>query len=131
MINKTKKYYIEDNFNCSETTLRLANDYYHLNITEDDLKLISGFGGGFGCGMVCGNLCADIAVISKIFVKEKAHESSTLKQLCKAFVSEFRKKFGGTSCAYIKKRVAVDQNRCLKAVEENFELLKDFISRNS
>ena len=130
MKKNAKDYYIVENYNCAETTLRLANEYYKLNITEDDLKLVAGFGGGFGCGMTCGNLCADIAVLSKIYVEKKAHEGKTIGRLCKMFVSEFKKKFNGTSCAYIKKRVAVDQNRCLSAVEENFELLKDFISRN-
>lgn len=130
MKKNAEYYYLEKGFNCAETTLRLANDYYNLDISDDDLKLVAGFGGGFGCKLTCGNLCADMAVLSKLFVKEKAHENPEFGKLCKSFVYEYKKLFGGTTCLYIKKKMSTPETRCLKVVEDNFELLKDFVKRH-
>lgn len=130
MSENINSYYLEKDYNCAETTLRLANDYYKLNLTEDDLKLVAGFGGGFGSGLTCGDLCADMVVLSKILVKDRAHEDPSFKELCKKFVREFKSRFGGTTCRYLKKKNYVPGVRCLKNVDDNFEFLKEFISKN-
>ena len=51
---RLKSYYLDKDYNCAETTLRLINDKYDLGLAEEDYKLVSGFGGGFGCGITCG-----------------------------------------------------------------------------
>ena len=119
--------YLKNDFNCAESTLRAANQDYNLNLKVEDLKLSAGFGGGMGCGLTCGLLAADIMVLSMVFVKSRAHEDPAFKTLCKDFVSEFRKQFGGTTCLYIKKKCANPSTRCLSAVEANYTLLQQFI----
>ncbi len=127
MTKTIKDYYINENFNCAEATIRAANDFYELKMSDEEMKLIAGFGGGMGCGLVCGCLTADIAVLSKLFVKEKAHESDRIKKLCSLFISEFEKKFGNLNCSELKTTCSEPETRCLKLIESNFELLKEFI----
>lgn len=124
-------YYITEDFNCAEATLRAADDYFNLNMTDEDMKLVSGFGGGMGCGLACGCLTADIAVLSKLFVKERAHESDRIKKLCALFVSEFEKRFKDINCNELKKACSEPETRCLKLIESNFDLLKEFVKNNN
>lgn len=130
MANKISDLYLSKNYNCAEATLRQANKDFNLDLKEEDLVLSAGFGGGMGCGLTCGLLSADIMVLSKVFVKGKAHEVADFRNLCKTFVSAFRKKFGGTTCLYIKKKEAKPDIRCLNPVDSNYELLKQFIKEN-
>lgn len=41
-----QKYYVQGNYNCSETLIHAANEYYDLKLDEDSMKVLSGFGGG-------------------------------------------------------------------------------------
>ena len=68
-------YYTEYDYNCSETIVHAANEYYGLGITEDDMRMFAGFGGGMFSGLICGALAASVAVLSKIAVKDKAGKS--------------------------------------------------------
>ena len=40
-----KKYY-QSGYNCSETLLHACNETYQLDISEEDMKMMAGFGGG-------------------------------------------------------------------------------------
>ena len=35
------KYYYEDGYNCAEGILRAGNDYYHLGLHHEDMKMIA------------------------------------------------------------------------------------------
>ena len=43
-----KKYY-QSGYNCSETLLHACNETYQLDISEEDMKMMAGFGGGMKC----------------------------------------------------------------------------------
>ena len=44
-----KKYY-QSGYNCSETLLHACNETYQLDISEEDMKIMAGFGGGMFIG---------------------------------------------------------------------------------
>ena len=68
-----KKYY-QSGYNCSETLLHACNETYQLDISEEDMKIMAGFGGGMFIGSTCGALVGSIAALSKMVCKTKAHE---------------------------------------------------------
>ena len=55
MLKETaKKYYFEGNYNCAETIIRAANDFYGLKLNDRDMIMVGGFGGGMQTGSSCG-----------------------------------------------------------------------------
>ena len=69
-----EKYYVNQNYNCAETLLHAANEYYDLQISEADMKMMAGFGGGMFVGSTCGAMVGCIAALSKMVIHTKAHE---------------------------------------------------------
>ncbi len=124
-----KKYYLENNYNCAETVFLAANEFYKLNLSNDDMKLLSGFGGGMMSGNICGALLASISMISYKYVKTKSHDD-------KAFVSEiinkelkaFDERFKALRCDEIKPANFKEGIRCLTTVEDALEILADVIN---
>ena len=64
-------YYKGKGMNCAETTLLAANEAWNLEIPEDSVKLMGGFGGGMGSGTVCGAISGGIAACTKRNGKHK------------------------------------------------------------
>ena len=56
-------FYREDRCNCAEAVLLAANAEYDLGLTDDQCKLVGGFGGGVGCGITCGALLGAVAAL--------------------------------------------------------------------
>lgn len=110
-----EKYYMEQNYNCSETMLRAANEYYHLDITKDDLRMMAGFGGGMFVGDTCGSIIGCIAALSKMTVKDKAHdERQTIRPLIQKFMINFKQIAGATKCTELKPKYNISKDkRCL------------------
>ena len=81
--DRVKEYYLEKDYNCAETTLHCINDEYGLGLTDEQIKLASGFGAGMGCGQTCGVLCAGIAALGKLLVDQRAHNTETGEYILK------------------------------------------------
>ena len=126
--DRAEQYFIGQDFNCAETALRAIRDEYALDISEDDLKLVSAVGGGMGCGKACGVLCGCLAAYGKMDVKNRAHEDKDFAFRCKAFCELFEKKLGSTQCSELKPVYRNDQTRCLKTVELGLEAFEEFIN---
>lgn len=122
-----REYFVTENHNCSETVIKLANDKYNLGITDNDLKLLSAFGGGMGCGGICGCLAACEAVLGKMFCQEKAHATEGFKDITGNFARKFEQEFGGIDCKDLKSQYAQKDVRCLTLVEKSLDLLDEYI----
>lgn len=122
-----KTFFVEENNNCAEAVLRLEAERLGLEIAEDDVKLVSAFGGGMGCGKTCGALCGALAVLGKLKVSGKAHETPGFKESCGAFVRCFEEKTGSTDCAALKPKYFDPEVRCLHLVELTDELFQAFL----
>lgn len=110
-----KKYYVEGNYNCSETLIHAANSYYDLQLDEESMKVLSGFGGGMFIGSTCGALIGSVAAISKKVIQSKAHEElDSFRPQIQKCVINFKKKLGGTDCKDIKPLHHDKESRCLK-----------------
>ena len=119
-------YYIDRDYNCAEATLRAANDEFGLNLSEDALKVVGGFGGGLGCESTCGALCSAMEVISRCAIKGRAHATEGFKELCANYVKRFEERLGGSCCSDVKKCYYAGDTRCLKAVEAAADVLEEY-----
>ena len=127
--DRAKKYYLDGNFNCAETALRAIRDEYSLEIAEDDLKLVSAFGGGMGCGKTCGALCGCLAAYGKMTVRERAKEDKSFSSKCRGICKAFGDKLGSTECAELKKIYKDSENHCLETVELALEAFEEYMNR--
>ncbi|RGW74772.1 hypothetical protein DWV56_07680 [Holdemanella biformis] len=97
-----KKYY-QSGYNCSETLLHACNESYQLDISEEDMKMMAGFGGGMFIGSTCGALVGSIAALSKMVCKTKAHDMlPELRPLIQKHTRNFKELLGNLDCAHIK-----------------------------
>lgn len=128
MRERAEELYIEKDYNCAETTLRLANEAFGLGLDEKALRLIGGFGGGFGCGSTCGALCGAMAAISSMTITERAHATENFKAICADYVAKFDSELGSTNCERLKEKYHTADKRCLKTVQLNADMLEEYLA---
>lgn len=107
--------------NCAETVLKMLGKKYNLNLTQDEMKLISGFGGGI-CGDICGALCGALAALGKYHVFECAHKTDQFVDTCHDFVNYFQKEMGGLTCTELYQKYATEQEGCLETVTRTLDV---------
>ncbi len=120
--NACLHYYLDEKKNCAVSILLGSNDYYSLNLSDDDYKLLIGFGGGIGCGYICGCLAGSIAVLGKFFSNRQ-----DFRPLCATFVKLFENELGSKDCSNIMKTCFDKNRRCAMAVEKTADLLEKYI----
>jgi len=122
------KYYFEGNYNCAETLLRAANDYYELGLHDFDMKLVGAYGAGIQCGNTCGAILSAAAVLSMKYVETKAHESPDIRKVGTELIRKFNMKYGSTLCKDIKPQSFKPEYRCQKTVEAACDILEEVIA---
>ena len=75
-------------YNCAECIIHAANEQWQLGMSEADMRMVSGFGCGMQCGDVCGALSAAICVISRMTVRDKAHDCPALQPLVQQMIAD-------------------------------------------
>lgn len=111
----TENYYLNENFNCAETLLHACNTKYRLGLSEDIMKMMGGFGGGMFIGSSCGALVGCNAALSKMMIKNKAHEElDIIRPAVLRLHHHFRHEAGGHTCVEIKPRLHSTETRCLQ-----------------
>lgn len=121
-----RDYFLGDDFNCAETTLRVINDRYGLGLREDDFKLVSGFGAGCGCGNICGALAGAIAAMGVMMVPQRAHATPGFKECCGEYCARFSEALGGTQCCDLRPRYFREDIRCAEAIEAAADCFEAF-----
>ena len=122
------KYYFEGNYNCAETLIRTANDYYDLGLHDRDMISYGVFGAGIQTGNTCGAVISAAAVLSMKYVEKKAHESSDIKPVTTRLMQEFNKKYGSVLCRDIKPQSFDSKVRCRYTVEAACDILESVIA---
>lgn len=120
---------IKEDLNCAETILAGANQAYRLGLDAGDLKLAAGFGGGMAIETVCGALTAAIMVLGRLFVKERAHESTRSKELTKELIRTFEEEMGAIDCAPLKAQYRTEERKCRDIIEKAAEILDRIVRR--
>ena len=123
-----QKYYFEQNYNCAESLLRAANDYYELGLHDRDMIMVGAYGAGIQCGNTCGAVLAAAAVLSMKYVEAKAHESTDIKPVTTELIRKFNMKYGSTLCKDIKPQSFKPEYRCKMTVEAACDIVEETIA---
>ncbi len=123
-----EKYYFDQNYNCAETLIRAANEYYSLGLHDRDMIMLGVYGGGIQTGNTCGAVLAAAAVLSMKYVDKKAHESSDIRPVTTDLIREFNKKYGSILCKDIKPQSFDPELRCKYTVENACDILEQVIA---
>ncbi|MBQ6129365.1 MAG: C-GCAxxG-C-C family protein [Lachnospiraceae bacterium] len=123
-----EKYYYEGNYNCAETIIRAANEYYGLGLHEHDMIAYGGFGAGIQTGNTCGAVLSAVAVLSMRYIGSKAHESKDIKPVTTSLIREFNKRYGSVLCKDIKPQSFTPEYRCKNTIETACDILEEVIN---
>ena len=115
------------NYNCAETLIRAANDYYDLGLHDRDMIAFGGFGAGIQTGNTCGAILSAVSVLSMKYVEKKAHESKDIKPVTTALIQEFNRKYGSVLCEDIKPQSFQPEVRCKATIETACDILEQVI----
>ena len=118
-----------EDLNCAEKILRGANQAYNLGLDLKAFKLAAGFGGGIGIGSVCGAVTASVMVLGELFVKEKAHEGTKIKELTQEFIGRYQKEMGEYMCNPLKAKYRTEELKCHVVILKAAEILDEIVSR--
>jgi C_GCAxxG_C_C family probable redox protein len=116
-------------FNCAEKILYGGNEAYKLGLSPEALKMSAGFGGGMGIGAVCGALSASIMVLSILFVKNNAHESTKIKDLTKELLTKYEQAMGEIDCKPLVKAHRTKEEKCNQVILKAAEILDAIVCR--
>lgn len=114
---------IDEDYNCAEKILYGANKVYNLGLSDESLKLSAGFGGGMGIESTCGVVTAGIMVLSTLFVQERAHESSLIKEKTSIFINKFIKEMNSINCYNLKENYYKEDIGCNLIIFKSAEIL--------
>lgn len=122
------KYYFEGNYNCAETIIRAANEYYNLGLHDKDMIMMGVFGAGIQTGNTCGAVLATASVLSIKYVEAKAHESSDIKPVTQLLMRKFKEKYGSHLCKDIKPQSFKPEYRCQVTINDACDILEEVIA---
>lgn len=122
-----EKYYHEGNYNCAETLIRAADEYYDLGLHDRDMIMLGGYGGGIQTGNTCGAVLAAVSVLSMKYVEQKAHESRDIKPVTTMLIRKFNEKYGSILCKDIKPQSFDPQRRCRNTIDTACDILEDVL----
>lgn len=130
LLNKARKYYSKEyDLNCAETILYAANEEYDLDLDKKSLKMMAAFGGGMAIESVCGVITGAISVLGILYTKERAHESTRIKELTGEFFEKFEGKLGTKDCSELKNKFRNDDIRCSIMIDTAAEILDEIVHR--
>ena len=119
----------KEDLNCAEKILQGASVAYNLSLDKEALKLASGFGGGMAIEDKCGALTAAIMVLGKLFVENRAHESTRIKDLTRELFEEYKKEMGSIDCAPLKEMYRTEELKCRNVILKAAEVLDRIVKR--
>lgn len=124
-----KGYGKDLDLNCAEKLLYGANWAYDLKLSPEALKLSAGFGGGMGVEAMCGTITGPIMVLSHLYVKQRSHESSRIKDLEKEFIDKFETSLGFSDCKSLKAKYRTPEKGCDDIIFKAAEILDEIVLR--
>ncbi|HPW53341.1 MAG TPA: C-GCAxxG-C-C family (seleno)protein [Erysipelotrichaceae bacterium] len=121
-------YRKENDLSCSEAMIKAGNDYFNLNMAEDCFKAYSGFSGGMYGNCTCGAITSAVAILSILYVDERAHTSALMKKKVSRFTELYRSELSATECGRLRELHHNPEIRCQKMMAVAAELLEKVIN---
>jgi C_GCAxxG_C_C family probable redox protein len=128
--------YFKDGLYCSEAILKAFNEHYKLGLTDEFLKIATGFGAGLGASKCCcGSLTGGIMVLSLVTGRSSVGESETPAfDTVSALHDRFRRTFGATCCRVLTRPVEwgspEHHEYCVQFVRGASEMTEDILREN-
>ena len=130
LVEKVRELYDKKyDYNCSECILRATNEVYDLNLSNQTVKAMAGFGGGMAIGSICGGATGAIAAIGIMYTKDRAHNNPEVKMMTSEFMENFNAKLGSLECYDLIKKYRSEEDRCIKILEAAAETLEEIVNK--
>jgi C_GCAxxG_C_C family probable redox protein len=122
----------KEGYNCAESIVRTFRDFYNLDVSDEALKMASGFGGGLGhAGCMCGALSGATMVLGMLQGRASKEQSREPIYSCaQEFHNIFSEEFGATCCRVLNPHEFGSQEQrrtCLKLTGNTAELLFKYL----
>lgn len=122
----------KEGYNCAESVVRAFRDFYKLDISDEALKMASGFGGGLGhAGCMCGALSGATMVLGMLQGRVNSEQSrGPIYGSAQEFHDIFTNEFGAACCRVLNSHEfgSPEQRRtCLKLTGGAAELLQKYL----
>ncbi|HWR43757.1 C-GCAxxG-C-C family (seleno)protein [Sporomusa sp.] len=122
----------KEGYNCAESVARAFRDLLNLNVSDEALKMASGFGGGLGhAGCMCGALSGATMVLGMLQGRaNKDQNRGPIYSSAQEFHNIFSNQFGAACCRVLNPHEFGSQEQrqtCLKITGTTAELLLKYI----
>ncbi len=124
--------YFKEGYNCAEAVLRAFRDAYELDISDEALKMATGFGGGLGhAGCICGALTSSVMVLgAREGRTDRSQSRAGVYNSAEEFHRRFLEKFGATCCRVLNPHpfdTKEHLRNCLKITGNTAGLLVEYL----
>ncbi len=135
-MSDVQKYFYKGGLNCAETTLKCLIEDSVIDIPEESVRMMSGFGGGMQRGAVCGAVVGAVSAIGSKKGRTTPEESrKPSAQAVKVFLKRFEEEYGSLYCKDLRKihaegcelRSPGMYRACTVFVEKAVELVKEIL----
>ncbi len=120
-------YYFQNNYNCAEAMIHAGNDYYGLGISENDMRMVAGYGAGLQCGQTCGAIISAVSLLSMRYVAKNAHSSPDITITSNMLIKRFKDKYDSLLCKDIRPKSFQKEIRCLNTINFACDTLEEVI----
>lgn len=125
----------KNGYNCAEAVVRTFRDYYQLDVSDEALRMASGFGGGLGhAGCMCGALSGAVMVLGMLQGRSAKEQSrGPIYGSAQGFHDIFAGEFGAACCRVLNPHEfgsAEQRRNCLKITGTTAALLQKYIKEN-
>ena len=120
----------EKGYNCAELIIRAFDEKFKLNISEQTLKSVKGFGGGMGVGSTCGIITGAITGITVMCDGEIYITNKELEELIKILYNQIKKELKDDSCTKLLETNKKDGKSCWQMIIDSGEVFEKFIFNN-
>lgn len=93
------KYFYNGGLNCAESTLKCLIEDGVIDLPEESIRMMSGFGGGMQRGSVCGAVVGSVAALGSVYGRTSTDEDRKPSAVAvRSFLKQFEEEFGTIYC---------------------------------
>lgn len=108
--------------NCCEHILLAGDKHMDLNLSQDVLKTVRGFGGGMKIGHLCGALSGCVMILSHYY------EDQTIREYkIESFFDAFQSQYDSLMCDALKDKYREEDTGCQRVILMAAEVLEKII----
>lgn len=124
--------YFKEGYNCAEAILRAFREKLSLDLSDEAIKMASGFGSGIGeAGCLCGALSSSVMVLGILQGRsDKSQSKKPIYSTVEEFHHLFSEKFGSSCCHVLNPHpyeTRAHLLNCLKLTGNTASLLIEYI----